>query len=380
MWTAVSFTQNREYISKQISLVYRQNKILINLLLLLFVVKVISLSLGSRELSQYIALFNDFLFSIFILTLTIMLVDSEVTIHRLIKIIFYGYSIVLVLVIVESVVKFPLLSIFASGQMELTRDVSEAFTRGGGYRATGSFSNPIVLGNYLVALLPVVIAYINTHKYSLIFKIAYLIFIMYAIYTTGSRSPILMVSITMYLYIMLLLYRGGHFTRFVVTAFNLILVSIVFYFLVNYISDLIMNFSGRFDLIIDEKDRSTISRAIQYVKIYDIMQENIFFGFGRMRNFTDLLGFPIDNYFFWLILEVGIIGLVTYFLFLFTLVKTAWYQYRSPHKSYYILPLLISLIVMLLYQVLSVANDIHIYLYIFAGLVSVMKVLQDEKE
>ncbi len=379
MWTLVSFTQNSGYISKRISLVYQQNKILINLLLLLFAVKVLSLSLGSRQVSQYITLIDDFLVSIFIMILTLLLVDSEETIHRLVKIIFYGYTIVLVLVAVETIMKFPLLSIFASGQIQ-TRDASEAFIRGGGYRATGSFSNPIVLGYYLVALLPVIIAYIHRNKYSLIFKIAYLIFIMYAIYSTGSRSSILMTGVIMYLYIIFILYRGSQFIRFVITVFNLILVSIIFYFLVDYISDLIMNFTGRFDIIVDESERSSTSRALQYIKIYNKMHEAPFFGFGRMRNFTDFLHFTIDNYYFWFILEVGLIGISIYFLYLFTLVKTAYNQYKLYPQSYYILPLLISIIIMILYQVLSAVKDIHIYLYIFAGLICVIKVLQNERE
>jgi len=67
MWTAVSFTQHREHITKRIFLVYRQNKLLINLLLLLFAIKIFSLTINSRELSQYIALVDDFLSSVFIL-------------------------------------------------------------------------------------------------------------------------------------------------------------------------------------------------------------------------------------------------------------------------------------------------------------------------
>jgi hypothetical protein len=379
MWTAVSFTQNREYISGRIMLVYQYNKMLVNLLLLLFLLKIFSLSINSRELSQYVSLIDDFLASIFIFILTILVIDSKKTIHRLMKTIFYGYTIVLILVAVESIVKFPILSIFASGQIQSARDVSEVFSRDGSYRAIGSFINPIVLGTYLVVLLPIIISYISRNKYSLTFKIIYLIFIMYAIYTTGSRSPILITLVMIYLYIILQLYRGNQLTRFIITIFNLILISIIVYFVVNYISDLIINFSGRFDLISNLEERSSTSRALQYIKIYDIMHEAPFFGFGRMRNFTVLLQFTIDNYYFWLILELGIIGLTIYFFFLFTLVKTAWHQYRLPNQNYYLLSLTISIILMIFYQMLNAAKDIHIYLYIFTGLISVMKVLQNNE-
>ena len=70
MSSALLFTQKSNHMLKQVSQVYQQNRLLINALLLFFVIKIISLSLNSRELSQYMMLFNDFLLSIFIFLLT----------------------------------------------------------------------------------------------------------------------------------------------------------------------------------------------------------------------------------------------------------------------------------------------------------------------
>jgi len=381
MWTAVSFTQHREHITKRIFLVYRQNKLLINLLLLFFAIKIFSLTINSRELSQYIALFDDFLFSIFLLMLTILLVDSEEAIYRLMKIIFYGYTIVLIVVLIESIVKFPMLSIFASGQMQLTRDASEAFSRSGAYRTLGTFSNPIVLGNYFIALFPIIMAYVNINKYSLSFKIVYVLFFMYAVYSTGSRSAILLFTVMVYLYI-IIIFSSSQLSRFVVSVINVTITIFVLYFVYTYISDLVINFGGRYDLVSDHEERSSIARAMQYVAIYDKMQEAPFFGFGRMRNFTS--GFEehlqIDNYYFWQILEVGIIGMIVYLLFFYILINTALRLYKLSYKNDYLLPLLVSITILILYQILSAVKDMHIYLYIFAGLISVMKVLQIKKE
>lgn len=375
----ISFTQHYEYITKRILLVYQRNKILINLILVVFILKVVSLSLNSRELSLYVMLFNDFLFSIFILMLTMLLIDSEEAFHRLVKIFFYSYTIVLILVLIETVLKFPLLSIFASGQMELNRDYSTAFSRAGSYRANGSFLNPILLGEYLVMLFPFAVAYIHQNKSSLIFKIVYFLLFMYVIYSTGSRSAFLIFAGMVYLYLILILYRSGRFTRFVANIINIIIVSIVFYFVFNYVSDLIMNFHGRFDKIIDEEERSSTSRALQYIRVYDKIQEAPFFGFGRMRDIRVILGSAIDNYYFWFILEVGIIGISIYILFLFNLVKTALNLYKSPSKNYYILPLILAILMSIFYQLLMANPANHIYLYIFTGLIAIMKVLQNEK-
>lgn len=375
----ISFTQHYEYITKRILLVYKRNKILINLLLVLFTLKVVSLSLNSRELSLYVMLFNDYLFSIFILMLTMLLIDSEETFHRLIKIFFYSYTIVLILVLIETVLKFPLLSIFASGQMELNRDYSTAFSRAGSYRANGSFLNPILLGEYLVMLFPFAVAYIHQNKASFIFKIVYFLLFIYVIFSTGSRSALLIFAGMVYLYVILILYRRGRLTRFIANVLNIVIASIVLYFVFNYVSDLIMNFHGRFDKIIDEEVRSSTSRALQYIRVYDKIQEAPFFGFGRMRDIRVILGSAIDNYYFWFILEVGIIGISIYILFLFTLVKTALNLYKSPSRNYYLLPLILAILMSILYQLLMANPANHIYLYIFAGLIAVMKVQQHEK-
>jgi len=376
----LSFTQNSKYISQRISLVYQQNKMLINLLLLYSILKVISLSLNNWQLLYYIMLFNDFLLTGFVFILTILLIVSEEDINRLVKIFFYGYVIVLILTLIESFTQYPLLGIFMSGGMQLEKDYSESVFRGNHYRASGSFLTSITLGEYLVLLFPIAVAYIYRHKYSLILKIVFFLLFLYAVYSTGSRSTILMSVIMLYIYLLIILYRGNQLTRFIVNIFNLILASFVFYFIYNYIGDLVMNFHGRYDLLgVDSETISSTSRALQYVRIYDIMHKAPFFGFGRMMNFRDFLGSAIDNRYFWMIMEVGIIGISVYFLFLFTLVKTALNLYKLPYKNDYIFPFLLSILVYIPYKILTVGDANLIYLDILAGLICVMKVIQNDK-
>jgi hypothetical protein len=162
--------------------------------------------------------------------------------------------------------------------------------------------------------------------------------------------------------------------------FNLLIIGVVFYFAFHYINDLIMNFHGRFDEITGgEETISSTSRALQYVRIYNLMLDAPFFGFGRLINFRDLLGSAIDNRYFWMIVEVGIIGISVYFLFLFTLAKTVLNLYKSSYNNYYVFPLLISIFSYIPYKILTVGDTNIIYLYIFAGLVCVIKVMQKEK-
>lgn len=371
----ISFMQNSEYILKRISLAYQHNKILINTLLLFLVVKVISLTLNSREISQYIMLFfNDMLFSIFILILTTLLIDSEETLHRLVKILFYSYTIVLLLFLIDYILQYPLYGKLASSQISLQGDRIVGGIRDGNYRVRASFINSIQLGEYLIILLPIIVAYINRNRYSLILKMVYFILFIFAIYSSGSRSAILLSAILVYFYLILNLYKGDHLLRFVIHLFNLIVTGIALIYIYNFISNLIVNFHGRFDLLGDEETISSTSRALQFVRVFDKMKEAPFIGFGRMRNFTSILESPIDNYYIWTILEVGIIGISLYLLFFFTLVKTALNLYKLPNRSYYLFPLILAIIMGILYQFLMQNPGNHIYLYIFAGVISVMRI------
>ncbi len=380
MAVTISFIQNKEYITKWLSQVYQQNKVLINTLLIFSALKFISLSLGSMELKQYIMLYNDFLLTGFVFILITILVTSEEDIDRIAKMLFYGYVIVLILVLIESFVQHPLFTIFMSGEMS-SKDYSQGVFRGDGYRAQGSFNTAITLGEYLIILFPIVTAYIYRQKYSFMFKAFFFVLFLYAVYATGTRGAMLIFSILVYIYILMILYnRGTPLTRFLANMLNILIMGIIFYFAYFYVFDLINNFQGRFDLIADQETRSSTSRALQFVEVYKKIQEAPFFGFGRVPNFSIMLGFLIDNRYFWMLLEVGIIGILVYFFFLFTLAKTAFSLYKSLYRSYYVFPILLGILAYIPYKFLTVGSENLIYIYIFAGLISVLKVLQNEKD
>nr|WP_256465877.1 O-antigen ligase family protein [Sulfurovum sp. XGS-02] len=210
----------------------------------------------------------------------------------------------------------------------------------------------------------------------------YLLLFIFAIYSTGSRSAIVMSMILVYIYLVLNIYRRGKEYRLIAHMLNVIVIGVVFYFLFNYIHMLIMNFHGRFDLLSGgEEVRSSTSRALQYVAVYDKIQEAPFFGFGKERNFVTKFDFyAIDNYYFWIILEVGLIGTLLYLLFYYFLIKTALNLYKRSHRHYYLLPTLIGILLIIGSMFLVQPPDNHIYLYLFAGLICVMKALQTNKK
>jgi hypothetical protein len=257
----------------------------------------------------------------------------------------------------------------------MLKDTTEGLMRGGKYRVSASFLNPIVLAQYLVMLFPIVVAYLYKNNYSLVWKIIYLLWFLFAIYTTGSRTAIVLSVFMVYLYFIFNVYKMGKIFRFVTALFNIAASGVAFYTAYNYINELISKFHGRFDLVGDEQTISSTSRALQYIRIYEKMGDAPFFGFGRMRNYTDMTRCAIDNYYFWMILEVGIIGFLIYGAFIYMLIRSAVNIYKIPEKNYYILPVLLTIIIMLGSMVLLQSPVNHIYLYIFVGLISAMKVI-----
>jgi hypothetical protein len=382
MWTAIAFVQNKASITHRISSIYQQNKLLINLFIVFFLIKIFSLTINSREFSLYIMLFDDFLRTIFIVILTFILIDSEKSIDKLMKIIFYGYAIALIFAYLDAIMKFPPLSVFASAAMKIAETETATFFRDGVYRVNGSFSGPIDLGQYLVILFPIIRTYINSHRYSLIFKISFYVLTLYAIYSTHSRSAMLMFAILIYLYFIVWIYRKNNkLIRLFGHLLNITLSIVVFYFAFNYIHTLIENFHGRFDLLGDEQTISSTSRALQYIAVYEKMHEAPFFGFGRERNYIEALDLlTIDNLLFWIILEVGLVGVAFYLAFFYQAIKTSKHLYLNKCQIVYIKPLLISFVCIFIYHFLSATANNHLFFYIFVGILCVMNVLPKKEQ
>lgn len=377
----VSFTQNSKYILNRTVLIYQKNKLLINIILLFFLLKIISLVLNNNTFPLYVILFNDFLFSIFIFFLTVIIIDSEESIAHLVKILFYSYTLVLVFVIIEFIIQYPLLSVFASDQMSLLKDVSEGYVKDDGiYRVSAGFDNPIPLGQYLTILFPLIMSYINRNHYSLGLIIIYSLLFIFAVYATGSRAAILMSAVMVYLYVMYKLYKSNQTIRIIMYIVNFLIAAIAVYFTYHFISNLISSFTGSYLEYSSSRERSSVSRALQYIAIYEKIMEAPLFGFGRVRNpAVELEVGAIDNYYFIIILEVGIIGLFTYLTFNYLVIRTALQQYLSGFTNYYLFPILISIVLMILYQFLVSVPDVFIFLYIFAALVSIMNTTQYNK-
>lgn len=354
----------------RIKMTYRYNKLIIVFMLLFFCIKIFSLTINKAEISLYIMLFNDFLFSIFIYLFTVITANSDEVIQKIIKISFYSYSTVLIISIIESVVKFPLLSFFSSGQMTLLEDVSEGHFRDSNYRLLAGFTNPVCLGEYIAVMFPIVLFYLKHSIKSITFITIYILLILYVIYNNGSRSPILFIGISAYIYIFLRLKNSTGAQRVTFSIINSILIILTIFYIASNILEIKNTFSGSF-LDYTAKERSVIARALQYPIIFAKLQDALLFGFGRDRNYVESFDeiYALDNHYLSVLLEVGIIGITVYFIFYFTVINSAIRLYLR-RNSIYILPFSVSIILLMCYQFTVAIPDINIYFYIILGILN----------
>ncbi len=82
---------------------------------------------------------------------------------------------------------------------------------------------------------------------------------------------------------------------------------------------------------------------------------------------------------FFYLMSLIIIGLFTYLTFNYLVIRTALQQYRSGFTNYYLFPILISIVLIMLYQILVSVPDVYIFLYIFSALISIMNIIQHRK-
>ncbi len=371
----VFLLQNRRVTVKIANEICRRNQGLILMMCILFLIKILSVSVNTPALYKYALIFNDFLYTMGLFFLTVLFITSENDIGQLVKVMFLSYTTVLFLVIIEVFVHKPLLSFLASGEILLLRDISEGFERGGVYRAIGEFKNPVVLGEFLVVLSPIVISYVFRSGFPKFVKVVYLILVTFAIYSTGARAAFVLSIVLLYIWLLYNLYiRSSHGLRIFLRFINVFLIfcgTVLSYSMINKI---ISSFSGNYsDYIASEG--SLISRALQFIYVPSKVIESPFLGFGRQRNFTFLFdgALALDSYYFIVILEIGVVGLLAYLVFYYYAIKLMPEVFAAKNRRFYSVPVIMSIFAIMIYQVFVAIPTVNAYLYIFIGLMAVMK-------
>jgi hypothetical protein len=347
--------------------IYKRNLLLLNSIFLFILIKIISEVLNSTGMKPLLMISNDFLFSIFILFITILSIKNDYDIYKIYKIMFLNFIIIVVIASIEFVVSHPIYTVFASGNIESLKDINSIVMRGEQYRVSGNFVNTLILGQFLVVTFPLVIKYLQALNFKVILIPLFIFLFFSVVYMTDSRSAWLMIVLMMYLYIIISFYNKKILYGRLIYVVNIFLFLGVSYFSFTIISELVTSFSG-FSSQNSAEENSLLSRSIQVVRIFDSTRHSMFFGNGRIVDFA-LFGQEIgaiDSYFLLVFYETGVIGLSIYLFFLFMIIKliTNLYIKKIIDKS-----LVISLILLIVYQFFISIPDNLIYIFIFLGIV-----------
>jgi len=371
----VFLIQNRRVAVKISNEICMRNQGLILLMCILFLIKILSVFVNTPSFYKYVLISNDFLYTMALFFLTVLFITSENDIGQLVKVMFLSYTTVLFLVLIEVLIHKPLLSFLASGEILLLRDVSAIFERGGMYRAVGGFKNPLVLGEFLVVLFPIVISYVFRSGFPKFVKVVYLILVFFAIYSTGARAAFVLLIVLLYMWLLYNLYiRSSHGLRIFLRFINVFLIFCGTLLSYSMINKIISSFSGNYhDYTAGEA--SLISRALQFIYVPGKVIEAPFLGFGRQRNFIFLFDGvrALDSYYFIVILEIGVVGLLAYLVFYYYVIKLMPEVFADKNRRFYSVPIIMSVLVIMIYQCFVAIPTVNAYLYVFIGLIAVMK-------
>lgn len=360
MATSIFLMQHGRYLLKFVK-AYKVNKLVVWMLVSVMIIQLASIVTNGPSIQSFVMYINDFLMTFFMVFIGTLLIQSIKDISKLYKAIAWSYILVIVLVLFESIVHHPIYTIFATDQIQASRDISESFIRDGMYRVSASFTNSIVLGAFLVSMFPFLLSYLSKKFLFFIVPIY-----MFCVYVTGSRAAVMLTFILLYLYLYFVIKRRSKVLSRLLYFLNIVLTVLTVVFLYYYISNIFYNFTNYMALE-TESERSTVSRALQFYVIIDYIKDAWWLGYGRIvqfQEFKDSFGASLDNYYIRIIAENGFLGLFAYSILIGTIVKYSFSIVKIDNKF---IPIALSVVILVLYQFFLAIPYMWIYLYIFLG-------------
>lgn len=228
------------------------------------------------------------------------------------------------ILVLEFVAQRPLfLSLVSKSAAALSE--FDADFRAGLYRTRGFFDGPLMLTEFLVLSVGIVcFARSNARGGNRLAYTALLVLIAIGILSTGSRSGVIVGFAAFLAYH--LAFRWSRIrpnSRLLLLTGLALLVTLAVAQSFELVTSLAEKAQGVRFSDFDSVERSTMSRALQFVETAEVLRENPVFGVGVRQNFADELDeiHRIDNYYLRVALEAGVTGLVLFLLFLAYLLR-----------------------------------------------------------
>lgn len=278
---------------------------------------------------------DDVLFSVGVMFFFFML-STRVLLADVLRALTLAGLITIGLVYVEFIMARPLHYAFVNSAL-FEEDALVGRVRDGVYRVQGIFDNPLSLAEFFVYLMPVILYRFSGARgqYRALLAVG-LAALFVALWLTGSRGGLLVALLVCSVYWLLSYWRffSGNTKAFSVFLIVVLLVHVT-YFAVGFIYEKGLVAQSVSFYRLDDVEKSTYSRALQYFEVFSVLRDNPFFGLGLQQNFAKEFEEirRIDNYYLRVGLEAGVVGILLFVGFIVSLylsVHAAGSRYDSP--------------------------------------------------
>lgn len=351
----------------------RTHKAFLSAFIALFVVKFI-ITMHSGGASQLPYVIDDAALSLGVLMIFVVLITNQHRFDRTMATIAISVAIATILCMIEYQMARPILSELFDVKIDVSEKVLSGRTRADAHRIQGLFNSPLSLAEFVALSLPAIIYSFMTSKgfprAVFLFSLAGAIWLIFA---SGSRSaaaaagaillsyPVAFNWNKMSIYLKIIFATTGTvFLLWAVTNFAIYM-------------HLTATQAGSAEYWhFDDTERSTVSRARQYVGVLATLEKTNYLGLGVRGDYINIVDDidHLDSYYLRLLLEGGAPALVLFMLMVLFLSKTIARQLRehtstdARHKHALITGTLLAFITMKVFVSMPANN---VYFFVVAG-------------
>lgn len=338
------------------------------ILVLMFMIKIVS-TLSYMGIENLAYVFDDFLASVPVALLTMMLFRTYESRKLLLITIVASLFVCELLSFLEFFKQAPLLMGLYEVDVTQTDVVLYGTIRDDTYRAQALFDSPLLFAEFICLAWPFA-WYLSRNTESKILRRVFLLsltMVPLVLFFIGTRGGWLVSSLTL-LYIIYFYFghRAGKFIRVVVKLFVTGILAFALYFAIG----ILISPEQYFDTY-EAGGRSSLFRIDQFITVVEEVTKNPF-GFGAHRSYEGELEFllTLDSYWLRLLLEGGWLELLAFVTFFFLIYRKAYnlmsFEITSGEKQL-AFALISSLLSLTLYKFFVSMPFNTIYMFIIAG-------------
>lgn len=354
---------------------WRNTQFVKTLYLFLISLYIISLFSGVLESNSYayFAFIEDLLYIVLVCYIARYFGDRDSNFFKLVK---YAFFVPIVaisfFVCVEVLRGVPLLSgiVNVDSAIATERDYFNVVARSGRLRAAALFNGSLQLGEFSTYCFISVIGAFHLRYISKSSFFLLLFCSLIGVVGSGSRSALLIIVISTVVFYFCYISRLANFkSRFMLWFSVLAGLALIVVLLGALVSELQV---VQFYEITNASERSKYARLLQYKVVPELVSGSPLIGYGYLRNtsayFDQLVS--IDNYYFVLVLQSGLLGLTLYGLFLLFVLRISISRFTRKARvecllGIYLFTLLIAFALFKLFLSMP-DNNIYVYIVVFS--------------